>query len=239
MGIVFAAVVKRKQIRHGRSRQDTFIQRSEHIETCRIGGKKTLTLTQQDPVGTELGTGQFGGDFIAQRVKTVQILCSQVNENSAVDKRFAVAVHGRDQRSHILQVGFSGDALLHVVGVAALHAAFIGGVMDNGFFFSGSDLATVDAQGNTAFVAKVMQQRQFLGTGRVGTQGQSAAVCAAEDVMVGVELHGGGSNHVQKVLWSLNGQLFGCGFCFLLFLLFLSHPVSNSLRRRSYQNALW
>ena len=44
---------------------------------------------------------------------------------------FAVAVHGRDECRHILQIRFGGHALAEVCGVAALHPAAIRGVVDD------------------------------------------------------------------------------------------------------------
>ncbi len=111
-----------------------------------------------------------------------------------------VPVHGGYERRHVLEVCLCRDALLHVIGVAALHAALVGRVMDDGLFLGGGDTPEVDVQHDSAFLTKVTEQSQFLCAGGIAAQGEVAVEGAAEDVRVRVELHGGGSEHVQKVL---------------------------------------
>ena len=90
--------------------------------------------------------------------------------------------------------------MLHVIGVAALHAALVGGVVEDGVLFSRCDLAGINPQSHAAFLAQMPEQGQFLGAGGVAPQGQGAVIRAAQDIAVRVELHGGGGDHVQEVL---------------------------------------
>ncbi len=115
-------------------------------------------------------------------------------------QRLPVAVHGGDESGHVLEVGLRRNTLLHVIGVAALHPALIGGVVEDGVLLGRRDLAGVDPQSDAAFLAQVPEQGQSLGAGGVSAQGQGAVIRAAQDIAVRVELHGGGGDHVQEVL---------------------------------------
>jgi hypothetical protein len=83
-----------------------------------------LSLLRTSSVSTSVWSSFSGIVFVGD----------ELDINRAVEQRLPVAVHGRYQRGHILQIAFRGDRLLEVVGVGARHAVFVGSVMDDAFF---------------------------------------------------------------------------------------------------------
>ena len=143
-----------------------------------------------------------------------------------MDERLLFLPLLRQQLRHIPQVGLRRDALLVVVGVAPLHAAFVGGGVENGVLLGGRDLPRRQAQIDAAHIAKAPQQSKFIRHGRVAFQCHRRVIPAAKDEVVGVELHRCGRDHVQKVFRALNL------FRHLLFLLlFLFSHVHTPLHR--------
>ena len=200
VGIVLAGVVEGEEVRHAGGGQYPFIEGAEDVAAGGVGGEEALPLAEEDTVGVQLGAGQLGGHIVPKGAETIRVPGGEFDEHGAVYQRLPVAVHGGDERGHVLEVGLGGDTLLHVVGVAALHPALIGGVVEDGVLLGRRDLAGVDPQSDAAFLAQMPQQGQFLGAGGVAPQGQGAVIRAAQDIAVRVELHGGGGDHVQEVL---------------------------------------
>ena len=115
-----------------------------------------------------------------------------------MDERLLFLPLLRQQLRHIPQVGLRRDALLVIVGVAPLHAAFVGGGMEDGVLLGGRDLPCGQAQVNAAHIAKAPQQRQLVRHGRVAFQRHCRVIPASEDKMVGVEFYRRGRDHIQK-----------------------------------------
>lgn len=85
-----------------------------------------------------------------KQFESVVFMGDEFDVNCAMEEQFSVAVHGGDQRRHILQVALGGDRLrLEIVGVGACHAVFIGGVMDDTLFLCGGDLPGINAERDT------------------------------------------------------------------------------------------
>ena len=73
---------------------------------------------------------------------------------------------------------------LFVFGIASLHAAFIGGGVEDGVLLSGRDLPRCQAQVNAAHISNTAQQRQLVSDGRVAFQGQRRMISPARNEMV-------------------------------------------------------
>lgn len=143
-----------------------------------------------------------------------------------MDERLLFLPLLRQQLRHIPQVGLRRDALLVIVGVAPLHAAFVGGGMEDGVLLGGRDLPCGQAQVNAAHIAKAPQQRQLVRHGRVAFQRHCRVIPASEDKMVGVEFYRRGRDHIQKVL-----RTRGLLRHLLFLLLFLFSHVHTPLHR--------
>ena len=155
-------------------------------------------------------------------------------------QRFTVAVHRRDERRNVLQIGFSGHALLEIGGVAALQAAFIGRVVNDFAFLSGCDLTHINVEQDAAFLAQMPQKREFFGAGRIAAQGQDTAEGAPEDEMVGAEFDHRGRNQIKIILRRRAGRsrfplIFLLLFDNLLLVLF-THFVIPTFLHRCYRN---
>ena len=158
----------------------------------------------------------MGGYGVPRRAQLFRIWRCNIQVNAAVDERLLFLPLLRQQLRHIPQVGIRRDALLVIVGVAPLHAAFVGGGVENGVLLGGRDLPRRQAQVNAAHIAKAPQQRQLVRHGRVAFQCHRRVIPAAEDEVVGVELHRRGRDHVQKVFRALDLLCrFLFRFCFL------------------------
>ena len=168
----------------------------------------------------------MGGYRIPRRAQLFRIRGGNVQIHAAVDERLLFLPLLRQQLRHIPQVGLRRDALLVVVGVAPLHAAFVGGGMEDGVLLGGRDLPRRQAQVDAAHIAKAPQQRQLIRHGRVAFQRHRRVIAAAEDKMVGVEFHRRGRDHIQKVL-----RTRGLLRHLLFLLLFLFSHVHTPLHR--------
>ena len=218
---------------------------------------EALLLAQENAVDGELGAYQLGHDLILQCPQTLLRACRQLDEYGAVHQRLPVAVHGGDERRHILQIGLGSDSHLEIGGARLVHTVFVGSVVENLAFLGGSDLPGIDRERHAALVAQMPEKRQLLGAGGIAPQGEHRAVGVAENVMVSIELHRAGGDDVEEVLGDeLRLLLFGryrrqlhgkCGFLRhgwdgLLFLLlrFLTrrflHRLSPRFLRRRIQS---
>ena len=166
----------------------------------------------------------MGGYGVPRRAQLFRIRGGNIQVNAAVDERLLFLPLLRQQLRHIPQVGLRRDALLVIVRVAPLHAAFVGGGVEDGVLLGGRDLPCRQAQVDAAHIAKAPQQRQLIRHGRVAFQRHCRVIPAAKDEVVGVELHCRGRDHVQKVFRALDLLRH------LLFLLLFSH-VHTPLHR--------
>ena len=169
----------------------------------------------------------MGGYRVPRRAQLFRIRRGNVQIHAAVDERLLFLTLLCQQLRHIPQVGLRRDALLVVIGVAPLHAAFVGGSMEDGVLLGRRDLPCRQAQVDATHIAKTPQQRQLIRHGRVAFQRHRRVIPAAKDKMVGVEFHRRGRDHVQKVFRALN--LFRHLLFLLLFL--FSHVAHTPLHR--------
>lgn len=154
-----------------------------------------------------------------------------------MDQGLLIPLHGGDEGDHILEIGLGGDTLLEVIGIASFHPAAIAGVMKNGIFFGRSYLSCIDAEGDTAPLSQMAENRQVIRLGRVAFDCHGAAIGAAQDIVVSVEFDRRGSDHVQKVLGSplrLGNALFLGWGLFICFLPLRLHALSPSLLRHNF-----
>ena len=216
LGIGFAGIVHGVQIGNAPGRQNTFRKIGKLAAACGVGGEKALPLAQEQRIGAHAGAHQLGGYRVPRRAQLFRVCRGNVQIHAAVDERLLFLPLLCQQLRHIPQVGLRRDALLVVVGVAPLHAAFVGGGMEDGVLFGGRDLPRRQAQVDTAHIAKAPQQRQLIRHGRVAFQRHRRVIAAAKDEVVGVEFYRRGRDHIQKVfraLYLLCRFLFR--FCFL------------------------
>ena len=158
----------------------------------------------------------MGGYGVPRRAQLFRICCGNVQIHAAVDERLLFLPLLCQQLRHIPQVGLRRDALLVIIGVAPLHAAFVGGGMEDGVLLGRGDLPCRQTQVDATHIAKAPQQRQLIRHGRVAFQRHRRVIPAAEDEVICVELHRRGRDHIQKVLRTrglLRHLLFR--FCFL------------------------
>lgn len=158
---------------------------------------EALLLTEQEPVHIELAPDQFRQHIGLEQLEGVEIRSGQLDIDRAVEQRLTVAVHGSDQRRHILKVAFGGHGLLEVVGVGAVHAVLVGRIVDDFLFLCRCDLPGVDAQGDAVLFPQVAEDRLLIRAGGIFPQCPDAAIGVAEDKVVGIELHHRGCDHVQ------------------------------------------
>ena len=96
----------------------------------------------------------MGGYRVPRRAQLFRIRGGNVQIHAAVDERLLFLPLLCQQLRHIPQVGLRRDALLVIVGVAPLHAAFVGGGMEDGVLFGGRDLPRRQTQVDAAHIAK-------------------------------------------------------------------------------------
>ena len=226
LGIGFAGIVHGVQIGNAPGRQDTLRKIGKLAAARGVGGKKALPLAQEQRIGAHAGAHQLGGYRVPRRAQLFRVCRGNVQIHAAVDERLLFLPLLRQQLRHIPQVGLRRDALLVVVGVAPLHAAFVGGGMEDGVLLGGCDLPRRQAQVDAAHIAKAPQQRQLIRHGRVAFQCHRRVIPAAEDEVVCVELHRRGRDHIQKVL-----RTRGLLRRFIFLLLFLFSHVHTPLHR--------
>lgn len=227
LGIGFAGIVHGVQIGNASGRQDTLRKIGKLAAARGIGGEKALPLAQEQRIGAHAGAHQLGGYGVPRRAQLFRIRGGDVQIHAAVDERLLFLPLLRQQLRHISQVGLRRDALLVIIGIAPLHAAFVGGGVEDGVLFGGRDLPRRQAQVDAAHIAKAPQQRQLIRHGRVAFQRHCRVIAAAEDEVICVELHRRGRDHVQKVFRALN--LFRHLLFLLLFL--FSHVPYTPLHR--------
>ena len=226
VGICFAGIIHGIQICNAPGGKHPLGKVRELLSTRGIGGEEAIPLAQGQRVGAHTGADELGGDGIPRRSQFVCIGGGNVHVDRAVDERlFFLALFCHHLR-HVPQICLRGDALLDVVGIASLHAAFVGGGMENSVLLGGRNLPRRQAQVNAAHIPNAAQQRQLVGDRRVAFQGQRRMIPPTQNEMVRIEFRRGRRDHVQKVLWTRDLLR---RFLFLL-RFFLSH-AHTPLRR--------
>lgn len=74
-------------------------------------------------------------------------MCGQLDVHSRVDEGFPIPMRLRHDGGYILQIAFSHDGLLQIVGVGFTQAVFIGGVADDFLLLHRRDMAGIDTRG--------------------------------------------------------------------------------------------
>ena len=225
-GIGFAGIVHGVQIGNAACGQYPLRKVCQLAAARGVGGEKALPLPQEQRIGAHAGADQLCGYGIPRRAQLFRIRGGNIQVNAAVDERLLFLPLLCQQLRHIPQVGLRRDALLIVVGVAPLHAAFVCGGVEDGVLLGWGDLPRRQAQIDAAHIAKAPQQRQLIRHGRVAFQCHRRMIAAAEDEVICVELHRRGRDHIQKILRAL---YLLCRFLFLF--LFLFSHVHTPLHR--------
>ena len=154
-----------------------------------------------------------------------------------MDQGFLIPLHGGNEGDHILKVGFGGDALLEVIGIASFHPAAIAGIVEDSVLLGRSYLPGIGAEGDPAPLSQMAEDGKVIRLGRVAFDRHDAAVGAAQDIVVGVEFDRCGSDHIQKVLGlplRLGNARFLRRGLFIRFLPLLLHALSPSLLHQSF-----
>ena len=225
-GIGFAGIVHGIQIGNAPGRQDTLCKIGKLAAARGVGGEESLPLAQEQRIGAHAGAHQLGGYRIPRRAQLFRVCRGNVQIHAAVDERLLFLPLLCQQLRHIPQVGLRRDALLIVVGVAPLHAAFVCGGVEDGVLLGGCDLPCRQAQVDAAHIAKAPQQCQLIRHGRVAFQRHRRVIPAAEDEVICVELHRRRRDHVQKIFGALDLL-----WRFLFLLCFLLSHVHTPLHR--------
>ena len=233
LGVGLAGMVEGIQVANRCGGQYPLKQGPEGVGSSRVGGLEALPLAEKDIVHAQLRAGQLGHDLVLQHLQGVRTLGGKLQKDGAVDERLLVSLHGGDEGDHVLKVGLGGHALLEVVGVAPLHAALVTGVMKDGALLGGGHFSSVDPEGHAALFPKVAEECQFLSAGGVASEGQYAAVGAAQNKAVRVKTDGSGGDHVHEVLGFI--LRLGLDRRFFLLLRFLLHGESPRFLHRSCQ----
>ena len=129
-----------------------------------------------------------------------------------------------------------GDDDSHV-----LHPVADLGVMDDFAFFERRDHACIDVQRHAVLFAQMPQQGLLVGLGRVFPQSPHAAEGVAADEVVGIKLHHGGCDHIQKGFDRCVLRVPCCSF-FLVCCQVISPLILRkgpSVRRRDPRTARW
>ena len=226
LGIGFAGIVHGVQIGNAPGRQNTFRKIGKLAAACGVGGEKALPLAQEQRIGAHAGAHQLGGYRVPRCAQLFRICRGNVQIHAAVDERLLFLPLLRQQLRHIPQVGLRRDALLVIVRVAPLHAAFVGGGMEDGVLFGRGDLPRRQTQVDAAHIAKAPQQSKLIRYGRVAFQCHRRVIPAAKDEVICVELHRRGRDHIQKVFRALDLLRH-----LLFLLLFLFSHVHTPLHR--------
>ena len=225
LGVQLAGVVEGIEIRHAGGRQHSFKLDAEGIVTAGIDTAESLLLAKQELVNIQFASYQLRQHIGLKQLEGVVVRGGQLDIDRAVEQRLAVAVHSGHQRGHILQVTLGGDCLLQVIGVGAVHAVFIGCVLDDTLFLCGRDLAGVDPQGNAIFFSQVAEDGLLVRAGGIFPKRPDTAVGIAADKMVRHEVDHRGSDHVQEGLDVRLLTALSCGGYS-----FLCHGIPPSIR---------
>ena len=115
-----------------------------------------------------------------------------------MEQRLLVAVAAALHGDHVLQVRFCNDGLPQVIGVRFVHAVFIRGVVEDTVLLGRGELPGIDTQGDAVLLSQMPQQSLLVGLGGIFPQSPHAAEGVAADEVVGIKLHHGGCDHIQK-----------------------------------------
>gem|GEM_PF-6093168 len=199
MRVRLARIIEGVQVGDRAGGQNALELSAEHIATAGADAQEPLLLTEQESVHVELASYQFRQHVGLKQLEGVVLMGNELDINRAMQERFAVAVHGGDQRRHILQVALGCDGLLEVVGVGAGHAVFVGGVMDDSLFLCGSDLPGIDPERDAVLFTEVAQDGLLVCGRRILPQRPYATVGVAADDVVGIKLDDPRRDHVEEL----------------------------------------
>ena len=129
-----------------------------------------------------------------------------------MEQRLPVLTQVRQQSHHILEVALGFDCLVQIV-VTCHEAVLAVGIVHDLPLFHRLHQPVIDPQGDTVAVRKLGEDRLFLGGGGIFLDRPGTAVSVTDDVAVGKELDGTGSDAVEEVLGCndfllFRGQLF-------------------------------
>ena len=133
-----------------------------------------------------------------------------------MEQRFAVAVHIRGELRYVLQIAFGGYRLLQVVGGAALHTVFVGGVGDDPLFLGGGNGARINSQGNAVLFPEIAEYSLFACRGRIFAQRPNAAKSISANKIIREKFNHGRCDHIQKSFLRLGRKILFYSGYFLL-----------------------
>lgn len=200
MGVGLAGVVERIEVGDRAGGQNALELSPEHVPSTGADAEEALLLTEQEPVHIELAPYQFRQHVGLEQLQFIIFVGNEFDIHRAVEERLAVAVHGRYQRGHVLQIAFRGDRLLKVVGIGACHAVFVGRVVDDRLFLTRHDLPGVDTERHPVLFAQMPQDRLLVRSGGIFPQRPYTPIGVAAEEVIHIEFDDPRRDHVEELL---------------------------------------
>ena len=136
-----------------------------------------------------------------------------------MQQRLPVAVHGRNDVGHILQVARCRDCLLQIFCIPLFHAVLVCRIADDFFLLCRCDLSGIDTQCHAILFPKVAQDCLLIRCSRIFPECPDTAERISADIMIRVKLDDGRCDHVKKTL----KPLFPRCLCLCFFLSVVIH----------------
>ena len=201
LGIGLAGEVEGIQVCHRAGWQHALELCAELIAAHRQHGEEAFLLPEGQPIHRDFGTGQFHGNIGLQFLQRIHVLCLQLQKYGAVEQRLLVLAQIRQQLNDILKVALRLDGFVHIIA-AGFQLVAPGGVLHNLALLHAFHQPVVNAQGHTAAIRELCQNRLFLRGGRILPNDPYAPVGIPDDIVVGHKLDGAGQDAVEEILGS-------------------------------------
>ena len=189
VGICFAGVIERVQVGHAAGGQHTLELAPKGVITHETDAVKALLLPQEQLVHIQLAAHQLRQRIRLELPQMLHVVRRYLQIHGAVEQRLMLSVHLMHQLRHIPQVALGLHCLPQLVRIRAVQLVLLIGIVDDPVLLTGGHLPAIYPQRHAAFFAQVPQDGLRFGAGGVFPQRPYAAVGAAEDVMIHLELH--------------------------------------------------
>ena len=166
LGIGLAGKIEGIQVGHRAGWQHTLELGAKLIAAHRQHGEEAFLLPQSQPIHRDFGTGQFHGNIGLQFLQRIQVFCLHLQEHRAVEQRLLVLAEIRQQLNDILKVALRLNGFVHVIA-AGFQLVAPGGVLHDFPLLHAFHQPVINAQGHTAAIRKLCQNRLFLRGGRI------------------------------------------------------------------------
>ena len=140
----------------------------------------------------------FHGDIRLQFAELIQIPGRQLDEDSAMQKRFAVLSQFSEQLHHITEVSFSHNRIFKVVGVCK-ELIFAACVLQNLSLLHAVYQSGVQVNGHCFLVTETGEKRLITCLRRIFAYRPYGAIAVPADEVIHIEADGRGNDHVEEV----------------------------------------